>query len=233
MNSNDADATLEPQECAMIDRLSDYIDDEMTGDTRQALEEHVRTCEVCRRTLGELRAMVARAGTLPPRVPELDLWTGIEARIARIRPSRTSPYALTLSLPQLAAAALLLIALTAGLLWTVQRREVPAGPAETARTERAGRTPAMGLPVSFADDTYDRAVSDLERTLQEGRDRLDPRTIEIVERNLATIDAAIAQARQALESDPSNTYLNTHLAQARRRKLTLLQRVSAMTNPEG
>ena len=69
-------------------------------------------------------------------------------------------------------------------------------------------------PANFADAAFDRAVSDLERTL--------------VERNLAVIDEAIGQARAALDADPANTFLNSHLADARRRKLELLRRATSI-----
>jgi hypothetical protein len=45
----------------------------------------------------------------------------------------------------------------------------------------------------------------------------------ILERNLKAIDAAINEARMALEQDPANPFLNSHLADARRRKLDLLR----------
>ena len=87
----------------------------------------------------------------------------------------------------------------------------------------------LDRPVNFADAQYDAAVADLERALDERRNDLNPRTVEILERNLTLIDAAIAQARQALEEDPGNTYLNRHLVDSRRRKLELLRRATAIT----
>ena len=50
--------------------------------------------------------------------------------------------------------------------------------------------------------------------------------MQVIERNLDAIDAAIAEARAALDRDPANTYLNSHLADARRRKLDLLRRAA-------
>ena len=44
------------------------------------------------------------------------------------------------------------------------------------------------------------------------------------------IDQAIAQARQALDADPANSYLSSHLVEARRRKLDLLRRATALTS---
>jgi hypothetical protein len=66
--------------------------------------------------------------------------------------------------------------------------------------------------------------------VKKGRGQLDENTIAIVEHNLQIIDQAIAQARQALASDPANTYLSSHLVEARRRKLDLLRRAAALTS---
>jgi hypothetical protein len=81
--------------------------------------------------------------------------------------------------------------------------------------------------VSAVDLTYDRAVDDLLRAVDEGRDRLGPRTIEVVTRSLATIDRAISDARIALEQDPGNAFLTLHLARERQRKLALLRQIQS------
>src|SRR6185295_6727497 len=84
--------------------------------------------------------------------------------------------------------------------------------------------------VGMADPQYDAAVADLENAVRKGRGRLDTSTIAIVEHNLQIIDQAIDQARQALASDPANSYLSSHLFEARRRKLDLLRRAAAMSS---
>ncbi len=80
----------------------------------------------------------------------------------------------------------------------------------------------------MADAQYDAAVADLEKALKADRGRLDASTIAIVEHNLQIIDQAINQARDALVADPANTYLSSHLVEARRRKLDLLRRATAL-----
>jgi anti-sigma factor RsiW len=214
------------------DRLSEYIDDELTDGERESLERHLSTCAECRQGLAELQAVVRHAATLPPRVPALDLWPGVEQRIRAVRPVQRR---ISLSFAQLAAAAVLLMAVSGGLVWMLRSPAQPSdrSGANIEAAARAGRAPATTLPVSFADETFDRAVADLQQALERGRDRLDPDTVRIVQQNLAAIDAAIAQAQSALESDPSNTYLNGHLVDARRRKLALLRSVSALADPEG
>jgi hypothetical protein len=99
-------------------------------------------------------------------------------------------------------------------------------PADVGRPFRgAERLETLGL----ADAQYDAAVVDLEKALKAGRARLDASTIAVVEHNLQIIDQAINQARQALAGDPANTYLSSHLVEARRRKLDLLRRATALT----
>ena len=84
--------------------------------------------------------------------------------------------------------------------------------------------------VSMADAQYDAAVADLEKALKAGRGSLDASTVAIVEHNLQIIDQAINQAREALAGDPANSYLSGHLVEARRRKLDLLRRATALAS---
>ena len=83
-------------------------------------------------------------------------------------------------------------------------------------------------PRGNATQSYAAAVADLERVLASGRGQLDTTTIRVIEQNLAAIDRAIAQAQHALDADPANLYLNTHLAETMRRKLDLLRQAAAL-----
>ncbi len=42
----------------VLERLSDYLDDELSADARAAVEEHLRGCDGCARFGGEFRATV-------------------------------------------------------------------------------------------------------------------------------------------------------------------------------
>jgi hypothetical protein len=92
-----------------------------------------------------------------------------------------------------------------------------------------GETPAVSVAMKpNASQSYAAAVADLERVLAEGRGKLDPTTVKIIEQNLAAIDRAIAEAQRALDADSANLYLNTHLAETMRRKLDLLRQAAAL-----
>jgi anti-sigma factor RsiW len=208
------------------DRLSEYLDDELDASERRELEAHLTACASCRTTLDELGGVVARAKTLTDRPPETDLWPGIEQRIAALGGSRRYAF----SLPQLTAAGIALMVLSGGAVWMLRQQAIePAAPATQATVIE---NPTV-VPINLADAPYDQAVADLQRALEAGRSRLDPETIKVLEASLASIDQAIDQSQRALAADPANTYLYSHLAAARQRKLALLRRVSALADVEG
>ena len=176
-------------------------------------------------------------------LPSRDLWPGVSARLGSTQSpaSTTQVTPLTASrvsftLPQLAMAATLLIAVASGLTWMVARPPVAPDrgqPAIQAYGVTDDQAEGQIVPANFADAQFNAAVSDLEQILREERDRLDPRTVLVIERNLKAIDAAIQEARMALNNDPANPYLNSHLADARRRKLDLLRHVTTLASAGG
>jgi tetratricopeptide (TPR) repeat protein len=223
----------------VTDQLSDYLDDELPASERRAVEAHLAECGECARTLDELRDVVERAHRAVPQPPARDLWDGVASRLGEARRDArpfVQPRArrISFTVPQLAAAAVLVAAVSGGLVFLTARH--PAAPAQAAAPARpavhadAASSPAVDVTtVGFADAQYDQAVADLESALKHGRGRLDASTVAAIEQSLQTIDQAIAQARQALAADPANGYLSGHLVEARRRKLDLLRRAAALT----
>jgi hypothetical protein len=129
-------------------------------------------------------------------------------------------------------AASLLMAVASGVTWLAARQS--GAPTETqttvvAQSEATGEVEGGIVNANFADAQFNAAVSDLEQILHDERDRLDPRTVLVIERNLEVIDLAIQEARMALNDDPANAYLNSHLADARRRKLDLLRHAATLS----
>jgi anti-sigma factor RsiW len=219
-------------------RLSEYLDGELTDGERIALEAHLQGCSECSRVLADLRQVIARARMLENEPPHHDLWPGIAQRIGATAGetrsgdlrSRRAARRWSFSLPQLAAAGIALTTLSGGAVWLLRSSEqqsltpplaiVPSG---NPRAINAAVTPRGNATQSYA-----AAVADLERVLASGRGQLDTTTIRVIEQNLAAIDRAIAQAQRALDADPANLYLNTHLAETMRRKLDLLRQAAAL-----
>jgi hypothetical protein len=209
-------------------RLSEYIDDDLSSEERLEIDEHLASCAECRGVVGELRTIADAASRLPGTLPERDLWNGIALRVDDASPARVALPAsrrFSFTLPQLAAAGIALMLTSGGLAYFLR----PQPPAVTATGVQSSDTTNAVMSVALVDPQFDGAVADLERTLAEGRDRLDPETVRVLEQNLEAIDKAIDQCRRALAADPANSFLNTHLASARQRKLALLRRATALT----
>ncbi len=211
------------------DRLSEYVDGDLGRDDVMALEEHLHDCNACRVAVDELRAVAATATTLEDREPETDLWPAIADRIRAARMGETPVIAVaarrrfTFTVPQLAAAAGVLMMVGASATFLAVRNTglvgepeiqvaIPANPEFLAAGMVAG-----GVP-------YETAVAELAEALEEHSVALDPATVLVLERSLAVIDSAIAEAQASLRQEPDDQYLNAHLAHSKQRKLELLTR---------
>jgi len=223
------------------DRLSEYLDAELALDERDALEAHLVECAECGRTLEELRMVVARAGQVIDRPPVADLWAGIAARIdaagetAVVAPAKRR---ISMSVPQLAAASIALMLMSAGTMYMMVNREpaVVTQVAQQTTTPEEQRAPvttdqAVQTPVSVkspAAENYSAAINEMEEALSTGRSTLDTTTVRVLETNLRAIDAAIGEARMALSRDPGNAYLNRYLDETMQRKIQLLRRATGI-----
>jgi anti-sigma factor RsiW len=209
------------------DRLSEYLDGELAAPERTALETHVVTCGACRTTLDELRRVVANARALDDRPPATDLWPAVATRIGLSARVKAQPLVrrVSFTVPQLAAAAVVLALLSGGAAWLAVGRGPVAPPSGLAAGPTATLVTASTYP---GDARYAAQVADLERALARGRGQLDTATVRVIERNLRIIDRAIRSAQSALAADPANSYLNLHLAQEMRRKLELLRQAATL-----
>jgi hypothetical protein len=219
---------------AFADRLSEYLDDELSPPERAAFDAHLAACSECRSTVAALRTIVADARHLADVPPVNDLWSGITARIAAQgqRPRHFAAFKraisarLSFTLPQLAAAALALMVLSGALVWMAKSGD-PRADFDPIRAET--ESPASPGRSMLSDAEYRATIADLERTLAAVRTRLDTRTARGLDADLASIDRAIEQSREALEADPGNVYLTAQLAAARQKKIALLRRAVALT----
>jgi len=230
--------------------LHDYIDGELDPQEMRDLEQ--RLDDEGRARLDKLRELRLSLGALPKEavVPKR-VWEGIEARIgesaaANAAPAQSDPQVLPLhsgraarparheTRNRLIAASIALVAL-AGAYWLGTRNPQPTGPVPVAELETApGGVDFAGdgsgsVLTDDVIDTFVAASAELEAVLREGADRLQPDTREVLENSLATIDAAIAEAREALANDPGSPLVERRLVQALQFKLGVLrQGVSAV-----
>lgn len=169
---------------------------------------------------GEVRAVVPVDGT-----PAY-----AESIPASERPSPQVPIRPAVSrYVRLAAAASILVAVTAGVTWNVASRGNLAG--ENAAADSAFASAMEGTRgVSNAarqplDVTYDTEIATLRKIVDERRAEIDSTTLAVLERNLQVIDDAIAESKAALASSPTSSFLMERLADAYDTKLRTLRAV--------
>ncbi|MBC7895570.1 MAG: hypothetical protein H7066_09155 [Cytophagaceae bacterium] len=213
------------------DTLNDVVDGRVAASERAHVDTHLRDCAVCRETVETLRTTIADADALPPDVAlPATLWTDIRrsidagkvTAIPTAAPARVRGWWMTPR--RIAVAAVVLIAGSSALTAVVVRRQAPTSVVASSQ-------PMAGvLPVQWqaAERGYLNSASELREQLDAQRNRLNPATIATVERSLATIDAAIAEAREALIRDPASTTLSELLASNYRQKVDLLRRATQL-----
>jgi hypothetical protein len=209
-----------------IDRLSEHIDGELDASAEATLAQHLDHCQVCRQTLAELQQVRTLAKGLQDTPPVLDIWPAIAARMAPadvvpLPDRRPRRWHVSISVPQLAAAAVILMTLSGGGVWLATSRGVNRQLADGG--ELAPERPPVRL-VSTGSQGYESAIAELQRALTQTATPLDSGTVAVLRQSLATIDAAIADARAALEQDPSNPFLYHHLDGAMKKKVDILRR---------
>ena len=186
-------------------QLNEYVDGTLAAGARALVETHLAQCAGCREAVAELRALLVGAAALPKSIePGRDLWAPITARIVQ---RATWNVRRAFWRGALAAAATLVIGFAL-------YRLLPSSPAHDRREER-------GWVAVQAD--YARATDDLAAAFATERDRLEPATLALLERNLGVIDAAIRESREALARDPGNIELRGLFAAAARQKVELLR----------
>jgi len=187
-----------------------------------------------------MRALVDELASLPAeaRLPR-DAWPDIRSRIAgssdpTVVPlesvSTGSARRFSFSLSQLVAAGVALAFVSGTSVWLAVNAGSPPVETDVAQVPSAPWAAApvsdwSSLPASTGQD-YQRAVAQLEAVLEEGRPVLGHRTIETIEESLATIDAAIDEALEALADDPGSDVLNRIVARGMWKKIQILTRTA-------
>jgi hypothetical protein len=191
------------------DQIEAFVAGTLSGPAAEPISTHAAGCAECAADIAAARSLAPPLAALPRSIqPPRDLWPAIGGRIAPRRRHRAL---------LAAAAALALIAGSSVVtMLLVQRGE----PAPAVVTDPAPRT-------GFEARYVARAQS-LGELLERQRDLLAPETIATLERNLAIIDAAIADSRAALAADPSNLDLELLLRAGYEQKVALLERVTQL-----
>ena len=199
--------------CAEFQKLlPDIIEAGATGEE----QAHLKSCPVCADLVADLKYIAEQAKLLVPMVdPSPQVWDGIQTSLEReglVRPAGTGrfpgPVAVTArrwgSAPLFAIAAVILLA-----VGIIAYRDSRPQDKSTAEISNAAPNPAS------ADLDEDDA-----RLLQEVSQR-SPSARAVYEDNLKSVNRYMADARRALQEDPSSREAHQHLIAASDEKAML------------
>lgn len=194
--------------CAEIrTRIDDWAAGRLAEGEAGRVAAHLERCEACREAARPALALAEAVGALPRAIPPArNLWPAIAERLDEASAPRAAPWISRLGGQGLAAAAVALVVVTAAATLLVVRPKAGA-PGPDVQT---GQTAAT--------------TEELLRAL-EARD-LSPRTMAVVQRNLAVIDAAITELEAALAKDPDNEELARMLVSTHQKRAELVERAA-------
>jgi len=209
--------------------ISRTVDGELGPRRAARLERHLARCGDCRALLVDLRKIVDGAAGLAAPEPSEKIWRNVRAGLeaGTLRPSaegarldRRPLFGSSLPAWRYAGAAVLAVVLVVSGL-VVGRR---LGRQE-ARIAAAGPEAGEAYTLAKLDEAeryYQQAIRSLGEAFAAGKGALDPRVIELFDRNLSVIDATIQACREAVLAEPDDLEARSYLLAAYTKKLTLL-----------
>lgn len=209
------------------DRLSPYLDGELSQEERGDLERHLETCDECKTALEQLQRVVNWAGSYAGRAPSRDPWPHIASAIGRARPGVVSlanrrVRGRFFRMPQALAAGIALLLVGTG-SWWIARATAPENQMATVIDVSSSEAGVRVAAAIHAAQKYGPAIAELERALSDQQDSLDAATVKVLREQLAIIDRALAEAQEALARDPSSDFLVDHYTGMMKKKLTVLR----------
>jgi anti-sigma factor RsiW len=214
---------------AWTDRLSEYLDGELGPVARRRLEHHLRRCSRCSALLEDLRGVVRHAPALAADAePDSDLWPDIAARLSpRVAPSwhgLLAPAPISVRRLVVPAMAIVMIVAAAVVVILVLGRQPGA-----VRPQQVARPVETAPPPLAPSQEYDDTVAELRRVI-ETRLTADPQVLEVIDRNLESINVAIADYSDALARRPGDARLRQRLEEARNLKVEMLRQAASLAS---
>ena len=205
------------------DALAALVDDALDPRDRPPLDAHLAGCAGCRDLLADLREIRALAAALDPIEPPARVWHGVRGRIAAEeqapRPVVGWPGRWSLGGAALAGAVAMAGAILVG------------GPADFALPPSSGTPHPASRAAAAALEEIERphavAIRELEQRIGTGAP-IPTATRDVLTRNLALVDDAIAESRSAVAADPGTAIARERLQAGLARKLTLLRTMAAL-----
>jgi len=220
-------------------QLSEFVDATLPARSRAAIETHLLTCAGCAAIADDLKQLRTAARGLGPIDPPDHIWLEIAGQVRLDRASENGaalhdrpprhPVWQWIGL----AAALVIVTVSVYLFQRIG--QLPRSGSRTAATG-PGNAEAVGSVETFeqelkqAEEHYDKAIAELEAITRNSDGAIDPEVARTLQKNLSTIDRAIADSRAALNTNPESEPARDSLFEALRRKVGVLQATVTLMN---
>jgi hypothetical protein len=206
-------------------QLSDYIDSSLDAGVRSLVEDHLNACSPCRGVLDDLLQIVHFSRQLKGANPEGEMWsrvkTEIEADRSRTMWSRFADARITLGVPQLVlAVVVLIVALSAA--WLTSRRESVApvvGGSFAANSAHAASVQATIQEI-------EQRINRLDSIVELRRSSWSPELRSMFDRQMLYVDQSLAECRHGLTATPGDDVYEELMLGAYREKVRLLEEFS-------
>lgn len=210
------------------DERQTAADGTLPAEHRAHVEAHLAECDACAADVARIAEFMKRTRESSPTgsAASLDeLWPPIRARIEAskvVALDSAIPAASTRSLGWLVAGGLA----AALLLTTFVLRNRPRDQAPDVAVQ-VGADSSVLRAVADSTRAYEAEAQILLDRLEIQRATMRPDARAAIDRNLHTVDAAIAELKDAIARDPNNPALRQLLATSYRQKVELLKRANA------
>jgi anti-sigma factor ChrR (cupin superfamily) len=210
-------------------RLSAFADGALSAEDRAEVARHVDQCASCRGIVRDLERLRGAARELGPVRPPDHIWLEIAGQVhaASGAAARPTPPARRPAVWQWVGLAAMLVIVTMAVYFVMRAPGVAPAPGN-AGSDVAVQDVANELKLAM--QHYENAIAKLEALTKNNDGAIDPAMADMLQKNLAVVDQAIAESRVALQSNPESEPARESLFEALRRKVGVLQATVTLMN---
>lgn len=206
-------------------KLNAWIDGELSPDEALVFEAELADNPVLKQEAELLQQLLADAKELPREIqPERNLWQGIAKQIEAPAENVHGNNRMLWFSSTVAAAAVVLLVIS--LFYQLMPIDDPG-----SGVGSGGGISAGSLALREADGQYLKARNELMKSITDRETPLSDTTMAVLDENMAIIDGAVGEIRQAMLEDPNNPRLLDMFMATRSKELALLEDMVRL--PEG
>ena len=222
--------------------ISEWIDGTVDPTHASGIEQHLVSCDRCRRVVDDLTEITRSAAHLRPLAPPAVVWDRLARQIGQMSISieagpfegssrgRRVGFATTrwfewFGLAAAGTAAVFLLA-----VWLNAPRQVPLSPrADVESPSLDSVLTRVGVELETAQQQYEQMFVRLTGQPEGWNTNVETGIETILRENLALIDAAMLESQVVLDAEPDSEVVRRSLIEATRQKAAVLQHAVAAT----